>query len=412
MAAVTRAFQQRGDAALLFESVRGTQLPVVTNLYSSRERVADIAGAGDDTFCRRWSELVSRAADSQGAAIATVERPTTLVAGKLSDLPLLTYHAKDAGPYFTSAIYLAKHPDTGTPNLSFHRSMYVSDSELRVRLGDTHNLAAYYRAAEARDEPLEAVLLLGAAPEIFMGACASIPEGASELDLAATLAGTAIASYQGTTVDLPVPASSQVVVEGRFLPHERRSEGPFGEFLGYYVPEAENPVFEVTAVYWQPDAVFHSILCGSAEDHVPMQAVNAAKTFAHLDARLPGILDVSCAPGFMNTTIRIRQAYEGHARQVLLAAFSADMDYNKLCIVVDEDDDPADIAAAIRAFVNRGRVDHRVMVIDDVPGFYRDPHRDHWGRVGIDATRPFGRSDEFVKKSIPGVEDIDPDDYL
>lgn len=412
LAAVTKAFQQRGDSAVLFERVQGTQLPVVTNLYSSRQRLKEIAGAGDDTFCRRWTELVKRTESRNDPATATVERPASLVTGQLSDLPLITYHAKDAGPYFTSAIYLARHPETGTPNLSFHRSMYVSDGELRVRLGDSHHLAAYYRAAEARDEPLEAVMLIGVAPEIFMAACASIPAAASELDLAAELAGAAIESYQATTVDLPVPASTQIVIEGRFLPHVRRREGPFGEFLGYYVPEAENPVFEVTAAYWQPDAVFHSILCGSAEDRVPIQAINAAKTFAHLDARLPGILDVSCAPGFLNTTIRIRQAYEGHARQVLLAAFSADMDYNKLCVVVDEDDDPNDVEGIIRAFVSRGRVDHRVMVIDDVPGFYRDPHRDHWGRVGVDATRPFGRTGEFEKKAIPGEQDVNPDDYL
>jgi 3-polyprenyl-4-hydroxybenzoate decarboxylase len=66
----------------------------------------------------------------------------------------------------------------------------------------------------------------------------------------------------------------------------------------------------------------------------------------------------------------------------------------------------------IRAFVSRGRVDQRIMVIDDVPGFYRDPQRDHWGRIGIDATRPFGRQDEFQKKTIPGQDDIDLDDYL
>ena len=401
LAAVTRAFQQRGDAAVLFERVQGTHLPVVTNLYGSRQRLASLIGAGEQGFCRRWSELIGQLASPPDSATTTIERPANLVTGQLSELPLITYHSKDAGPYFTSPIYLAKDPQTGVPNLSFHRSMYVSDQELRVRLGDTHNLAAYYRDAEARDESLEAAMLIGVAPEIFMAACASIPAAASELDLAATLAGEAIASYGAATVDLPIPASTQVVVEGRFLPRVRRPEGPFGEFLGYYVPEAENPVFEVTAVYWQPDAVFHSILCGSTEDRLPLQAINAAKTFQHLDARLPGILDVSCAPGFMNTTIRIRQAYEGHARQVLLAAFSADMDYNKLCIVVDEDDDPNDVEEIVRAIVSRGRLDRRVMVIDDVPGFYRDPHRDHWGRVGIDATRPFGRAAEFEKEDHP-----------
>ena len=111
-------------------------------------------------------------------------------------------------------------------------------------------------------------------------------------------------------------------------------------------------------------------------------------------------------------TIKIRQQYEGHARQVLLAAFAADLDYNKACFVVDEDVDISDMNEVIWAFVTRGRVDKRVMVIDDVPGFYRDEHKDHWGRIGIDATMPFERQAEFERKTIPGDGEIKLDDYF
>ena len=103
---------------------------------------------------------------------------------------------------------------------------------------------------------------------------------------------------------------------------------------------------------------------------------------------------------------------EGHARQVLLAAFAADLDYNKACFVVDEDVDISDMNEIIWAFVTRGRVDKRVIVIDDVPGFYRDEHKDHWGRIGIDATMPFERQAEFTRKTIPGSGAIKLDDYF
>lgn len=412
LAAVTRAFQKRSSAAVLFRNVKGTSMPVITNLYSNQSRLDEIIAAGDAGFCRHWPTVLDKMARNTVAATRPTDRPSDLVGGRLSDLPMITYHEKDAGPYITSAIYLANDPETGVPNLSFHRSMLVADDELRIRLGATHDLAAYHRKAESRDEPLPAALLIGVSPELFMAAAAPIPRDASELALAAAIAGRPLPTYPARSIDLQIPAHTQIVVEGRILPHVRRSEGPFGEFLGYYVPQNTNPVFEISDVYWQPNPVFHSILCGSDEDRLPLQAVNAAKTFAHLDARLPGIVDVSCAPAFMNTTIRIDQRYEGHARQVLLAAFSADLDYNKLCIVVDADDDPHDMDEVIRAFVSRGRVDQRIMVIDDVPGFYRDPQKDHWGRIGIDATRPFGRQDEFQKKTIPGQDDIDLDDYL
>ena len=411
LAAVTRAFQQENDAAVLFQHVKGTAFSVLTNVFSSQARLDALIGATDEGFCRRWCGLLDDLTRQAGPTCKSVDQPDDLVMGKLSDLPMITYHEHDAGPYFTSAIYLARDPDSGVPNLSFHRSMFVNDGELRLRLGDTHHLAAYHSKAEARNEPLEAALLIGVAPELFMAASASIPAEASELDLAAIITGQPIETYAARTIDLEIPLNVQIVVEGRILPGIRRREGPFGEFLGYYVPESENPVFEVSAVYWRPEPVFHSVLCGSTEDRLPLQAVNAAKTFSHLNARLPGIIDVSCAPGFMNTTIQIDQQYEGHARQVLLAAFSADLDYNKLCVVVDADDDPHDMDEIIRAFVARGRVDRRVIVIDDVPGFYRDPHKDHWGRVGIDATRPFGREGEFEKKTIPGQDAIELVDY-
>ena len=204
------------------------------------------------------------------------------VSGTLSDLPAITYHARDAGPYFTSAIYLAKEPDSGVPNLSFHRSMYVNDSELRVRLGGTHDLARYQAKAESRGQPLEAALLLSCPPEIFLSACASLPYEASELIMAAQIAGKKLPMRRCKTIELEVPASVDIVVEGRFLPNERRPEGPFGEFMGNYVEVGDNHVFEVTHVSYRPDAVFHGLVCGSPEDLRPLEAVTAARIYRHV----------------------------------------------------------------------------------------------------------------------------------
>ncbi|MFT5134689.1 MAG: UbiD family decarboxylase, partial [Gammaproteobacteria bacterium] len=188
---------------------------------------------------------------------------------------------------------------------------------------------------------------------------------------------------------------------------------PFGEFLGYYVPEGENHVFEISKVSWLQGAEFHSLLCGSAEDLSVLEAVTAARTYKHLiNAGIPGVIDVSCSPAFMNTTIKINQQYEGHARQVLMTAFGASMDYNRACFVVDEDIDITNMNEVMWAYLTRGRVDTRVMVLDDIPGFYRDPHKDFWGRIGIDATMPMDRKDEFIRKSVPGVDDINLQDYI
>jgi len=108
----------------------------------------------------------------------------------------------------------------------------------------------------------------------------------------------------------------------------------------------------------------------------------------------------------------MEQLYEGHAKQVLLTAIGANHDWNKTVFAVDEDVDIDDFNDVWWAFLTRGSVDHRALILSEVPGFYRDPKKDHWGRLAIDATVPFGRKEEFLRKRIPGAERVRLADYL
>jgi UbiD family decarboxylase len=417
VAAVARRLQQVSNKAVLFRHVKGHAMPVVLNVFSDHERLREIIRCGDLSFCEKLHQQIDAGAHLAGSNAGSQDDATDgaaddLESGRLSELPLLTYHGRDAAPYITSGIFLAKDPDTGVPNLSFHRSMFVSDDELRIRLGSSHDLARYQRAAEARGQPIEAAILIGAPPEVFMAACVSLPPEGDEMALAAAMRGQALPLRRCRTIDLAVPRECEIVIEGRILPHERRAEGPFGEFMGYYVEVGDNHVFEVTHVSWRKDAVFHGLICGSHEDLRPLEAATAARIYRHLRATVRGVLDVSCRPTVMNTIVKIRKEYEGHAQHVLLAAMGSHLDYNKLVVVVDEDVDIHDMDDVVWAFLTRGRADTRTMVIPDVPGFYRDPHKDHWGRLGLDATRPWGREAEFVRKDIPGADQLRLADYL
>lgn len=214
------------------------------------------------------------------------------------------------------------------------------------------------------------------------------------------------------TIGLDVPASCDIVVEGRFLPGVRRPEGPFGEFMGNYVGVGDNHVFEVSHVSYRADALFHALVCGSPEDLRPLEAVTAARVYRHVSAQVPGVLDVCCRPNVMISIIKIRKTYEGQGRHAILAALGSHLDYNKVVIVVDEDVDIYDLDDVMWAYMTRGRADTRAMILNDIPGFYRDPHKDHWGRLCIDATMPFGREAEFARKRIPGEDAIDLGEWL
>jgi UbiD family decarboxylase len=412
LAAVTQAaVSRRMGKPILFHKVKGTSFPVLTSIYGTRELIAGVIGIDPKDFCHKWSNLTAAAKASQPLAEAKPPKIEYFDC-KLSDLPLITYSARDAGPYFTSAIFIAKEPETGVGNLSFHRSMYVSDQELRCRLAPRHHLTLYHEKAERMGKPLEAAMLIGPPSTAFLTAAAPIPYDEDELEVAARLAGKPIPLRKCKHVDLMVPASTEIVIEGRFLPNERRPEGPFGEFMGYYVPVGNNAVFEVLGVTCRKDAIFHSILCGSPEEVLTLELSVSAKIYERVSAVLPGIVDVTCLPFVLHSVVKIRQQYEGHARQVLIAVMGAEPTWAKMCTVVDEDVDIYDMNDVMWAILTRSRPDKDFITIPDTPTFYRDPNKDHWGRMGIDATAKFARRDEFVRKVIPGADAINLADYI
>ena len=128
--------------------------------------------------------------------------------------------------------------------------------------------------------------------------------------------------------------------------------------------------------------------------------------------QVPGVLDVAVKSALLATVVKVKQQYDGHARHALLAAMGAHLDYNKMVIAVDEDVDIHDYEDIFWAYLTRGRADTRAWIINDVPGFYRDPLKDHWGRLLIDATKPRGREEEFERKRIPGEMEVRLEDYL
>src|SRR3546814_14160435 len=122
--------------------------------------------------------------------------------------------------------------------------MYGSDTELRGRLAPRHHLTLYHEKAEQMGRPLEAAMLIGPPPTTFLTAAAPLPYDVDEMAVAAKLSGQPIAMRTCKHIDLDVPADTELVLEGPFLPTERRPEVPFVWSIGYSVPETPNTVFE------------------------------------------------------------------------------------------------------------------------------------------------------------------------
>ena len=399
LAALTRRVQEGANLPLLFEHVQGTRFPVVSNLYGSYERVAKILGTTTSELAATWS------AAAAGDSAAGLREPPGELPGveeiAFADLPHITFCEKDAGPYLTAAIVLAREPETGLVNLSYHRMQMLGNGELRARLGRSGDLYRFQQRAESRDRPLEVAVLIGSPPAITLAAAAVIPAGESELDLAERFAGRRFPMRRCESVDLQVPAETEFVLEAEILPHERRPEGPFGEWMGYYVPVTDNHVLLTRRVLARRDAIFHAILSGTGEEMALSSIPNAATIYRAVRSFDPCVRDVSCFPHMQFVVVQIEKRYEGQPANRQL-----------FCVVVDEDVDIHNLEDVIWAMSTRCRPDRDIVQIPNVPSYARDPHRLHWGRLGIDATAPLEHRAEFERKRYPGHESVRIEDYL
>ena len=406
--AVVRKVQAGVNLPILFNNVRGSRYRVVSNTLGNIGVIADLIGVPKGELAPSWSRLVAETGKTYEPYPA---EPAELEEISLADIPHLIFSEKDAGPYITAGVIIARDSETQVVNLSYHRMQIISDTELRCRLSTSGDLYRLQQAAEKRGEPLKAVVAIGLPPAVMLAAGSTIGPTTSEYELAARIAGHRFPTRQ-TSDGLPIPDSTEFLIEGEILPNERRSEGPFGEWMDYYVQPMDNHVFVVKRVLARKDAIFYAISAGSMEE-LAMTAVPIAGSMYHaIRTWVPQIRDVSCLPLLQFCAIKIAKTAEGQANRAIVAAFGAEMNRVLYCVVVDEDVDIHDPRDVLWAMATRCRPDRDIFQIPGVPSFARDPHKIHWGRLGIDATKPLEHPADFERKKTPGLNDIRLEDYL
>jgi 4-hydroxybenzoate decarboxylase len=414
LAAVISRSQRESERPIIFKNVKGSRFPVVANVYGSFSRMHELVGAEPGRLHERWKQILDSRPRHTYDYINEVAAPADLVPGTLSDLPQILYREKDAAPYITAGVFLAKDPHTGIPNLSFARCMLIGDNtQMRCCIDAPHDLAKYQSKAEASGRPLEVAILIGAPPSVFLAAASSLPIDEDELQLAAQICGGTLDLYRCAQVDLQVPVATEIVIEATIRPGIRCEDGPFGEFLGYYCAVNKNAyLLDVKGVSWRANAYYQGLLCGAREDHTTLAVSWGGRTYRRLIGELPGILDVTINPVLYSTIVKIDKQYEGHAQHVMLKVFAANPYYNLMCIVVDADIDIRNLDEVWWAFLTRGRLDTRTHVLSSIPAWDYSPDARVGGRIGIDATIPFGRKPEYERSSTPGEETLNLTDYF
>jgi 4-hydroxybenzoate decarboxylase len=407
--AVVRKIQSGPNLPVLFEKVRATRYPVVSNTLGNYRIIAQLLGVELDRVAARWAELTT------GAVMISDEYPAEKVDMEevsLADIPHVTFSEKDAGPYLTAAVIIVRDPETGIVNLSYHRMQIINNSELRCRLSVSGDLFRIQQKLEKRKEALKAVVAIGLPPAIMLGSATTVGPAVSEYEFAARIASKRFPLRPAPNLDLPVPVSTEFLIEGEILPGVRRREGPFGEWMDYYVSATDNHVFSVQHVFARKDAIFYAISAGSREE-ITMTAIPIAGTvYNGVRTWVSGLRDVTCFPLLQFCAIKLAKASEGQPQRAIVAAFGAEMNRLLYCVVVDEDVDIHDWSDVLWAMATRCRPDQDIFQIPGVPSFARDLHQMHWGRLGVDATKPLEHAAEFERKKTPGLSSLKLEDYL
>src|SRR5258707_6599449 len=257
-----------GGPALLFEKPTGYDIPVASTVYGSYEGMCfalgvksldDLAKEIDELMTPQMPEgimdalkmlpMVSRLRDLMPKTVKDARCQEVVDRdGTLDALPILKCWPEDGGKYITFPLVFTKDPETGMRNIGTYR-MQVFDGRTTGMHWQRHKGGAqHHRVAERLGKRLEVAVALSAEPVLPYCATAPMPEGPDAPLLGGFLARQRIAMGESVTVDLEVPASSHIVLEGYVEPGERRREGPFGDHTGLYSQPDDYPVFHLTCI--------------------------------------------------------------------------------------------------------------------------------------------------------------------
>jgi 4-hydroxy-3-polyprenylbenzoate decarboxylase len=411
-----------GGPALLFENPKGSEIPVLGNLFGTPERVALGMGAESVESLREIGKLLAflKQPDPPKGLKAAWESlpifrkvldmaPKRLRSGPaqekvidaadvdLGRLPVQTCWPGDAGPLITWGLVVTRGPNQTRQNLGIYRQQVIGRNRVIMRWLSHRGGALDYRdwVAAHPGEPFPIAVALGADPATILGAVTPVPDSLSEYAFAGLLRGSRTELVRCLGSDLEVPASAEFVLEGWIHPGDTASEGPFGDHTGYYNEVDEFPVFTIDRITHREKPIYHSTYTGRPPDEPAILGVALNEVFVPiLQKQFPEIVDFYLPPegcSYRLAIVSMRKQYPGHAKRVMMGVWSflRQFMYTKFVIVVDEDVNTRDWKDVIWAITTRMDPARDTVLIENTPIDYLDfasPVSGLGSKMGLDAT--------------------------
>ena len=283
----------------------------------------------------------------------------------LEQLPIPRHWPLDGGRYAgTADAVFTRDPDSGYLNIGTYRMMLQGKNQVGLYLSPGKDARLHITRYWEKGQEVPVAAAWGIDPLFMLVGSQTFPKNVSEYEFAGGIKGEPIPVVRAQTSDLLLPANAELVVEGVIKPNSVKTEGPFGEFPGYYGrPEAGCPLVEITRVHYRTHPILTNAIMAdypSNEQSGFFGVIRSARIRDDLDKLgVPGVQGVYAHPagagGFGMTVISIEQRYAGHAAQclALAAQVPGGAYYTKWIIAVDEDVDPTDMDQVIWAMSSR-----------------------------------------------------------
>lgn len=413
---------KQGGPAILFENPKGSNIPVLCNLFGTTKRVAMGMGAKDISELRGIGELLATLKEPEppkgmkdafdkipvfkqvlNMAPKVISNPAcqdTVIEGDdidLSQYPIQTCWPEDAAPLITWPLVITKGPNKQRQNLGIYRQQVIGKNKVIMRWLTHRGGALDFKEWQLAfpDQPFPVAVALGADPATILGAVTPVPDTLSEYAFAGLLRGskTEVAKCLGN--DLQVPASAEIVLEGFIYPGETAKEGPFGDHTGYYNEVDEFPVFTIETITQRHNPIYHSTYTGRPPDEPAILGVALNEVFVPiLQKQFPEIVDFYLPPegcSYRMAVISMKKQYAGHAKRVMLGTWSylRQFMYTKFVIVVDDDINVRNWEDVIWAITTRMDPVRDLTILENTPIDYLDfasPVSGLGSKVGFDAT--------------------------
>ena len=419
--AIMRRVLDRRGKAVLFENVKGCKIPLLCGAMAIYKRYGLALGFPQDIKSIMHKALAAAREPVQPVLVEEGPCQQQVFRDEEVDLfqiPAPVWHPLDGGPYLgTLGVVIVRDPETGVGNAAIYRHQLLGKNKLGL-LASQHIGRVLAKYLE-RGRPMPVATVIGTDPAVLAASVFHLPYGEDELAVAGALQREPVQMIRCKTIDLEVPAHSEIVLESEVILDSQHweKEGPFGEFTGFYAGQAApRPTLMVKAITTRTEPICQGTLEGRppAEGATLKTVGHSVATWLKLErGKVPGFQAVFLPESGSGTFIAImaldKQHYPGNANQALAALWG--LDRSKWVIIVDSDVDIFDPAQVEWALATRVQPHRDIMltpasqpIIGLDPSL--DPHSDKSSRIGIDATRQF-KGFEFPEEITWPAEQIE-----